>query len=105
MYQTHGTPQIARWSVDTAGGRYDIPQKTIYLQLTVHSGTVRVYFDQETFDADSAAAALPGTGERILELAAATTDYFEGPAKVDRLWLRGVGGAAVVSYVSYSKAV
>lgn len=107
MNQTYGVPEPHAWSVDTTGGHFAFDAPTLFLQANPDSGVVRVYFRQADFDADAGAPSNTHTGQRFIELSAVPprADFFEGPVSARGIWLRGVGGAATVTVVGYTRPV
>ncbi len=98
MQQTHGRPQPRRLTVDTTGGQARFNAETIHLQVSCEAGVVRLYFSETAYTAN--------TDEYIeLDSAVASESFYEGPANIGALWLRGVGGAATVTMVGYLKKV
>lgn len=96
-----GVPRFARYSISTTGGFYRFKVRSQYAQVSRVSGTLRIYSSKADFDADSAGGALPGAGEEVIELDA-TGPFYEGPAQSLGFWARGIGGAAVATFASYS---
>lgn len=98
MQQTHGRPQPRRLTVDTTGGQARFTAETIHLQVSCEAGVVRIYFTE--------AAYIANTDEFIeLDSAVVSESFYEGPANVSALWLRGVGAAATVTMIGYAKKV
>lgn len=90
--QRGGFPEVRRYEVPAAGGRFELRAYCTYLRITTDAA-LRVYFTEEDFDGDRNYVV-------VSPPAAATPHAFEGPYEVQRLWMRGDGGTANVELVT-----
>lgn len=79
-------------SAQAAGSPFEFPAPTSWLRIAATTNPLRVYFTQGDFDADTMEY-LPVAAGAVVEL----------PAELSKVWLRGVGGTAVVDLLGVSK--
>jgi hypothetical protein len=98
MNQTHGRPVARTVTVTTTptavSGRVSLGGDSIHLQINPSTGVVRIYFSEAAFTANL---------DEFIELDAAASDFYEGPAFARDIWARGVGGDATFNVVAYLK--
>lgn len=94
-----GRPRTQRVSVTAVGAPLALPFPAKFLQISNEGAApLRIYWTGEDFTADT----------NYIELAL-TTGFFEGPAEIATIWLRGAGGVSnpviVVSYELATRTV
>ena len=91
-----GVPIVFRGSITTTGRDYFFRQFVKYIQLRTATVAVKLYFTEEDFTNDVNFVNVP--------VAATATPWgYEGPAEVDRVWLKGNGGTASVELIGYKR--
>ena len=89
-----GVPHVFTASIDTTGRKHDFKQFSKFLQVTTITFPLRLYFSEEDFTANANYIPVP--------IAADTNPWgWEGPAEVSEVWLKGIGGTAVVTLVAF----
>ena len=87
-----GIPEVFR-SVITAGGRkHDFPFFTNYVIIRTDAD-VRVYFTEQDYNDDANYVEILAPAAGI-----ATSGWWEGPAELEAIWLKGVSNVEVVAF-------
>lgn len=90
-----GVPRVFRATITTSGygtPGHRFPMVSKYVQIrNSGSNVLRIYFLEEDYTADA----------NYVSIANAT--YWEGPAELERIWLRSVTGDTDIEIVSYCR--
>ena len=92
-----GLPQVFLLSATTVGFNWPFKWITNYLVMRAATFPCKVFFTEADFDADTNYLTVP--------VAAAATPHGEwrGPAEVQGIWVKGVGGTSVLEVTAFQR--